>query len=325
MGLRGAASHDAPVTDLNAILKKGDGAAQRRAIYNWHELGQRTEDVVDIYSAAWQERIETWRQWIATNADKIDLQAIVSQSRQVRAELDISVFFFLYPVPAFSLWHLLEACYAIDEAVFRRSTEPVSTWRQQKPFVYLESPDVRRKWKAQLEALNSKMASGELAGEERRVRVNDIVARVQRLDRVLTDLETNFNANLGADDRDWMLAIIRSAVHERFNLIADTFKPPSLVVETPAPLKRQSTLKRRRKGRGGNKKSQSNEEQQQLSEPPPSPGANDETVTFRMPSSFGILPATWDMHISTLKWIIFFFLGSLFVYGVLNIEFWMGA
>jgi hypothetical protein len=72
-------------------------------------------------------------------------------------EIDFRIFFFAHPVATFSLWHVLQAFYKIDEAVCGTADGAQDTfaeWREMRPFAYLKSTRVEHKWKAELEKLN---------------------------------------------------------------------------------------------------------------------------------------------------------------------------
>jgi hypothetical protein len=196
---------------------------QQKAIYNWYETCHSDDDVVDIYSPEWHERITSWHAWfVETHGDHEHSEAV--KLREAPEELDFRSFFFEHPVAAFSLWHVIQAFYNFDKAVCVTSHEAEPTlvsWKKLKPFDYLKSGDVELRWKTDLEQLDAEIAAGKLAGEELESRVYDILCAVERIEAALDSLEDDLKFDYHETKPvDWMLDTVNEAFDRRCLMIA---------------------------------------------------------------------------------------------------------
>jgi hypothetical protein len=135
-------------------------------------------------------------------------------------DLEFKVFFFAHPIPTFSLWHVFEAFYDLDKTIYGTSSEsdlPPDEWRQMKPFKYLKSPDVRRRWKKELKMLDKKIGCGDLTIEK----AKNILRAVERLEYSLKLLEEDLVSEEGGkiEYGDWILGTARDAFEERCAMI----------------------------------------------------------------------------------------------------------
>jgi len=140
-------------------------ATQQKVVSNWYESHHSKEEVVDIYSLEWQQRITAWREWFAKTYGTIHANIDTAKAFGNHEDLDFRVLFFAQPVVTYSLWRMLQAFYEIDNAVCGRSgdtQESLHMWREMEPLEYLKSEEVQRRWTRELEKLNHEIESGGL-------------------------------------------------------------------------------------------------------------------------------------------------------------------
>lgn len=220
------------------VIDRGDNcvATQQKAVYNWYESRHSDDEVVDIYSPQWQERITTWYNWFVDNFGSTELPMETVKSWKTPEEIDFRVFFFAHPVATFSLWHVLQAFYGIDEAVCGTAGDAQDTfakWRQMKPFEYLKSKTVRRKWEIELKKLNKEIENDFLNGENLKIRMYDILSGVEKLEVSLASLEEDFSIDQGEiEQAEAILKTIRSVIDNRCNLIVKLLKVGKNDVDT---------------------------------------------------------------------------------------------
>jgi hypothetical protein len=196
---------------------------QQRAVYSYHDALQ-SDAADDIYSSEWFQRTKSFfKQFARSNA-----QATTLTTWEMVEDLDFGAFFLAHPVAAYSLWHLLQACYELDRVVCGSSPENlrvVESWESLKPFLYLKSKKVRTKWSKSLKLLKTEIEHGDLEGEPLLRRLYDILCGVERLENSLADLKENFLANL-KDMKfvDKMLEKIATVVEDRCCMIEDLLK-----------------------------------------------------------------------------------------------------
>jgi hypothetical protein len=203
-------------------------ATQQKAVYNWYESRHSDDGVVDIYSPQWQERITNWYNWYIENFGSEEVPMKTVKSWKTPEEIDFRIYFFAHPVATFSLWHVLKAFYEIDEAVCSTASDAqdaFAKWREMKPFEYLKSKVVRRKWEIELKKLNKEIECGDLKGEELKLRMYDILNGVEKLEVSLASLEKDFSIEQGEiEQAEAILNTIRSVIDNRCNLIVKLLK-----------------------------------------------------------------------------------------------------
>jgi len=195
---------------------------KQREVYDWYERCHSDDEVVDIYSPEWQQRITSWYNWLTTTTGTRDVHVNVIEGCDNLDDLDLGPFFFARPVAAFSLWHVLQACYEMDEAVCER-TEKVLNWRELKPFAYLKSKEVKKMWKQKLKHLGKRIKNGKLNGEALKSKLCAIHHGVEKLEDSVNSLDGNFgddfkNTKLGSS----MLKRIHEVVDYRCLMIASS-------------------------------------------------------------------------------------------------------
>jgi hypothetical protein len=212
------------------FIDRDDGcvATQQKAVYNWYESRHSDDEVVDIYSPQWQERINSWYKWFSDTFGTKPVPKETVKSWKSPEEIDFRIFFFAHPVATFSLWHALQACYEIDEAVCGTASGAQDTfaeWRKMKPFAYLKSKPVRRKWRTELKKLNKEIECGDLTGERLKSRMYDILRGVEKLEVSLASLEEDFNFEQGEiEQAEGILETIRNVINDRCFMIAKILK-----------------------------------------------------------------------------------------------------
>jgi hypothetical protein len=196
---------------------------QQKAVYNWHETHHSDDNVIDIYSPEWQERIASWHTWYIDTHGTDHEHSETVKLREAPEELDFRSFFFEHPIATFLLWHVFQAFYSFDKAVCGTSSEAESTlanWKTLKPFEYLKSEDVEWRWKSDIKKLDAEIATGKLAGEELKSRMYDILHAVERIEAALDSLEEDFKFDYyEIKPADWMLETVTAAFDKRCLMI----------------------------------------------------------------------------------------------------------
>lgn len=196
---------------------------QQRAVYSYHEaLDSDAAD--DIYSFEWFQRTKSFFEQYA----KQDAHVTTLTTWEMVEDLDFGAFFLAHPVEAYSLWHLLQACYELDRVVCGSSQEElrlVASWESLKPFVYMRSKKVRTKWNKSLRLLKKEIECGALEGDTLVRRLYDILCGVERLQNSAAALTDNFSANLkGMKFVDKMLDKVDDVVESRCSMITTLLK-----------------------------------------------------------------------------------------------------
>jgi hypothetical protein len=194
-------------------------AKQQRAVYNYYESQHSDNEVVDIYSSEWKERITSWHKMFAQAYGTKHARKDVVKTWETPEEIDFSTFFFAHPIAAFSLWKVFQAFYGIDQAVCGTSSDApqiLAKWKEMKPFEYLKSKEVRKAWKRELKKLNKEIEVEDLNVTSR---VYGILRGLETLEMAMSLLETDFRINQ-AEIEQWILDKMRHAVNDRCLLIA---------------------------------------------------------------------------------------------------------
>lgn len=203
-------------------------ATQQKVVYKWYESQHSDDEVVTIYSSEWQKRITSWYEHFVKTYGTKNVAKDIVMTWKSEEDIDLTVFFFAHPIAAFSLWHVLEAFYGLDEAVCGTSSNGPRTlakWRKMKPFVYLLSKGVEERWKRELKRLNKEIECEDLKGEELKARMYAILRGVERLEMTLAMLRADFRLDQDEVERaEWMMDTIRHAADERCEMIATFLK-----------------------------------------------------------------------------------------------------
>ncbi|KAH8818237.1 hypothetical protein F5882DRAFT_388578 [Hyaloscypha sp. PMI_1271] len=197
-----------------------DPKEKQKAIYLYYD-SQYSDEAQDIYSEEWQERILYWHQ------KAIDSAATTLRSEENLEKLDFGGFFLAHPIPAFSLWQLLQACYELDVAICGNSKgdlDEIESWQKMNPFKYLRDHSVQDKWRASLELfkaqIKAKSEDMDVQEESWELRMHEILIGVEKFETAFESLQENFKANLaGQRFADWMIARIDEDIGKRFSMI----------------------------------------------------------------------------------------------------------
>jgi hypothetical protein len=196
---------------------------QQRAVYSYHEE-IHSDAADDIYSSEWFQRTKSFFKQFARQ----DSHATTLTTWEMVEDLDFGAFFLAHPVAAYSLWHLLQACYDLDRIVCGSSQEElriVESWQSLKPFVYLKSKKIRAKWIKSLKLLKKEIECGDLEGDSLVRTLYDLLCGVERLDNSSVELTENFSINLrNMKFVDTMLEKVAIVVEDRRCMIADLLK-----------------------------------------------------------------------------------------------------
>jgi hypothetical protein len=207
-----------------------DPTPQQRAIYNFHEA-RLSVDADDIYSPTWFERSKSWELEFGASTTPV---SVLSSWEQLE-DFHFGEFYLEHPVAAYSLWILLQAYYALDKSVCWRSEAEklkIESWQKMKPFEYLKSKEVQKKWKRSLEVLGGDIESGRLKRQALLMRLNEILGGFQKVEESLATLKESFALNLNGEEfGDEMLKKAEEATEERRRMIAELFLH---LDETPA-------------------------------------------------------------------------------------------
>jgi hypothetical protein len=213
----------------NAALDEKDHCVttHQKAVYDWYETRHSDDDVVDIYSPEWQQRVTSWHALLVeTHGPKhVHVKLVELYTPE---EIEFRTFFFAHPIATYSLWHVFEAFYELDKTICGTSSEADPTlaeWRQMKPFKYLKSKEVQILWKTELKKLDKEIGCGDLAGERLKSRMYYILCAVERLEYSLESLEKDLGSDEGKIEyAEWILEMARNSFHERCTMIAETLK-----------------------------------------------------------------------------------------------------
>jgi hypothetical protein len=201
-----------------------DPTPQQRAIYNFHEA-RLSVDADDIYSPMWYERSKSWEQEFGTS----DTSTSLLDSWEQLEDFHFGEFYLEHPVAAYSLWLLLQAYYALDRSVCGYGMNEdervkIQGWQKMKPFQYLKSKNVQKKWRRSLEGLGDEIKDKTLKQQALLSRLNEILELFQRVVDLLDALHESFALNLNGEEfGDEMLKSADKATDDRRRMIAELF------------------------------------------------------------------------------------------------------
>jgi hypothetical protein len=157
--------------------------SRQKDVYRWFESrkDRETSEPVRIYHPSWEARIDKWYDTVSRKSplalDEIDVNAPVTN------DLDLRVLFFRDPVTAYVLWDVLHAAYRLDSAVCGpEAKSELARWRKWKPFKYLLSLEVDRRWVEELKTLGELMRTRKFGDQ-------DIVMRAHEIHQALGNLK----------------------------------------------------------------------------------------------------------------------------------------
>jgi hypothetical protein len=198
-------------------------ASDQRAVFDWYEENQYRDDAGDIFSSEWQCRLTDWR-----NEFDPDTQNVHDRMLQLKEDpetLELGLFFVAHSVAAFSLWHILQACYELDKRICETSksqNKKLTQWQQLRPFQYLLSTDIVSEWGTHLDSLSAqvKPSTNIFKKEIAASRLIAMAEGVQVLEEALSILTSVFMGKREAMSCSfWMLDLIREGVDNRCRAI----------------------------------------------------------------------------------------------------------
>jgi hypothetical protein len=196
---------------------------QQRAVYSYHEK-IHSDAADDIYSSEWFQRTKLFFKQFA----KQQKHVTALTSWEMVEDLDFGAFFLAHPVAAYSLWHLLQACYELDRVVCGFSHEElpkVEKWQLLKPFVYLRARKISTQWVKSLKFLKEQIECGALEGDELVRTLYDILCGVEKLIASSAALKDVFAVHLrDMIFVDEMLQKVNTVVDDRCGMIAAHLK-----------------------------------------------------------------------------------------------------
>jgi hypothetical protein len=189
---------------------------EQKAVYHFYE-SRRSNDADNIYSTEWFSRIVKFQESSSLRKDKGDPLPWTRVD-----DLEFGPFFVLHPVPAFSLWLLLDVCYDLDRKVCGNVSEEVRMkWRNLTPCDYLTSDVIQSQWEKSLEGLKNRMQSEELGGEILLQELYDMVSSLRRMEAALGALRDSIQS--ARRDKIFLkelLEVVGLAVDKRCEIIA---------------------------------------------------------------------------------------------------------
>lgn len=186
----------------------------QRDVFDWYETNQYKDDAGELFSRDWQSRLARWGQEFEQDTTDLDKTIASCQSRP--ETLELGQFFQAHSIAAFSLWHVLQACYGLDKVICGRSTP--AYWENLRPFEYLLSPQIILSWRGHLNSFSSEIegCNDKIQKEAVAIHLDTLAEKVRFLEEALATLETIF-----AEKKQempcsyWMLSRIQEGVDNR--------------------------------------------------------------------------------------------------------------
>ncbi|KAH8805401.1 hypothetical protein F5884DRAFT_446114 [Xylogone sp. PMI_703] len=202
---------------------RGSVAAHRRAIFDWYESNTFIDDGGDIYSLSWSKRINRWQEEFNEDIKGESLHFLFSSYRKAPVKLNLGAFFLVYPLPAFALWQVLQACCKVDLVVCGTTIEEFDEFkgRENFPLRYLQSNAIIQLWRQKLNLLSLQLHDNDSIFKqvifERRLHL--LLNGVEKLDDSMEALKAIFkikeNDARNSDSCFWLLEHVCNAVDKR--------------------------------------------------------------------------------------------------------------
>jgi hypothetical protein len=201
----------------------------QRAVFDWYEKYQYKDDAGDIFSPKWQCRLTDWRNEF--DPDSKNVHDRVAQQERQPEELELGLFFLAHPVAAFSLWHVLQACYELDKRICEAPTpekNEVADWQNWRPLQYLLSTHIMSTWEN-----NLVLFSSEVEGSTNRFQRETVASRLYAMAEGVHVLEEALSILASVFKRQrtemlcsyWMLDLISKGVDNRCRAIEKHITP----------------------------------------------------------------------------------------------------
>ncbi|KAG4423757.1 hypothetical protein IFR04_003053 [Cadophora malorum] len=198
----------------------------QKAVYRWYDR-KYSEAAWDIYSHDWETRIIEWHQaWHAAHQSALqETNPNLNNDRKLES-LPMGKFFLAHPIAGFSLWRVLQSCYALDRAVCGDSDE-VTSWQEWVPFQYLKADKIDLQWQTELEHFKQQIASSRLNLRKQpwEMRLFNMHRGLEEFEKEFAALKENFRENLSESKfRFWMIERIEAGMGKRIAMITDLLK-----------------------------------------------------------------------------------------------------
>lgn len=204
----------------------------QKHVFKWYEQHTQQYEGEEIFSPEWKDRLLSWGQDFS-NLDSQQKEQLASYETNPQM-LDLGLFFQFHPVAAFSLWHVLQACYELDmnicgssgmapEEIEMRRT--IVGWRNLLVFQYLQSEEIMEMWQNKLQVVFSeaKQSKTKIEKEDVANRLYTLFQDVQSLENALSTLESVFEKSEDMESCQWMLALVREGVAGRCRVVNRIF------------------------------------------------------------------------------------------------------
>jgi hypothetical protein len=174
----------------------------------------------EIFSPEWHDRLSKWEEDF-----DLDTKAIYNEIAACRTnptKLDLGLFFQAHSIPAFSLWHVLQACYELDYLICKASREEMMKWHSWRPFRYLLSDEIMGKWEDNLRSFSSEVerSTERHQKEDVATRLHKMEEAVQSLEEALLILRSVFESRRkDMECSYWMLELVQKSVDKRCLII----------------------------------------------------------------------------------------------------------
>jgi hypothetical protein len=172
-----------------------------RTLQEYFYVGQVEELPDDPPESPYERKheFEEWREWYVANYPHTEPESVMEKDGK---NVDLRVVFMAFPIAAYSILLLLEACYEVDKAICGTDSVAQGSIRQwQLPheygaYTYLLSEEMVFWWKRELIELSDEIQNGKTNRVSVVIRVQDIASGKRKLERVV-------NSGWGFCDSIW--------------------------------------------------------------------------------------------------------------------------
>lgn len=210
----------------------------QKDVFKWYEENTQQYEGEEIFSPEWKDRLLDWED----RFQYADSDQIASYKNYPR-ELDIGLFFQFHPVAAFSLWHVLQACYELDMNICGNNgmsageieeRKRIIGWRNLRIFDYLQAEEIMKTWQNKLfmilgEVEKTQRSDSKVEREDMANRLYGLTQDVQSLENALRTLESVFKKSEDLDACQWMLELVRHGVGTRCRAVERIFDQKQLL------------------------------------------------------------------------------------------------
>lgn len=201
----------------------------QRDVFDWYEKNNYRDDGGAIFSPEWQCRLKKWGEEFDSRVSNI--HDTIELHQHSPTELELGCLFQAHPILAFSLWHVLQACYELDRLICGTTIperKEIIKWQDWRPFQYLLSPEIKTSWRDKLRVLSSEAAepTDNFKREDVVRRLHHIAHAVHTLEEAFATLTSIFKAReLEKSCAAWVLDAVQGSIDTRYHLIERTSAP----------------------------------------------------------------------------------------------------